>query len=213
MQLDLDIGSGIHVRALAIKDAAMLVDATSRESAAALWGPRPAGPYSLHDAQAALLAWDPAAGGQFSVGILRGQQLLGAVGLMPDHSGSSELAYWIRPEQRGRGIASRAVLATTLWATAASPFPGSGWRSIPATARLSGSPSAPVTTSNSVSPSTAATGCTRMPTTTHGTTVLSGLTSAIEQSSDRIRRRVRCGSAPPGASRLSHHGHRLRTVR
>jgi len=116
VQLDLDIGSGIHVRALAIKDAAMLVDATSRESAAALWGPRPAGPYSLHDAQAALLAWDPAAGGQFSVGILRGQQLLGAVGLMPDHSGSSELAYWIRPEQRGRGIASRAVLATTLWA-------------------------------------------------------------------------------------------------
>jgi len=116
VQLDLDIGSGIHVRALAIKDAAMLVDATSRESAAALWGPRPAGPYSLHDAQAALLAWDPAASGQFSVGILRGQQLLGAVGLMPDHSGSSELAYWIRPEQRGRGIASRAVSATTLWA-------------------------------------------------------------------------------------------------
>src|SRR5512133_3965162 len=71
--------------------------------------------YSLHDAQAALLAWDPAAGGQFSIGILRGQQLLGAVGLMPDRSGSIELAYWIRPEQRGRGIASRAVSATTLW--------------------------------------------------------------------------------------------------
>jgi len=116
VQLDLDIGSGMHVRALAIKDAAMLVDATSRESAPALWGPRPAEPYSLRDAQAALLAWNPAAGGQFSIGILRAQQLLGAVGLMPDHSGSSELAYWIRPEQRGRGIASRAVSATTLWA-------------------------------------------------------------------------------------------------
>lgn len=116
VELDLDIGSGMHVRALAIKDAAMLVDATSQESAPALWGPRPAEPYSLHDAQAALLAWDPAAGGQFSIGILRGQQLLGAVGLMPDHSGSIELAYWIRPEQRGRGIASRAVSATTLWA-------------------------------------------------------------------------------------------------
>jgi hypothetical protein len=37
VQLDLDIGSGMHVRALAIKDAAMLVDATSRESAPALW--------------------------------------------------------------------------------------------------------------------------------------------------------------------------------
>jgi len=71
VQLDLDIGSDMHVRALAIKDAAMLVDATSRESAPALWGPRPAEPYSLRDAQAALLAWNPAAGGQFSVGILR----------------------------------------------------------------------------------------------------------------------------------------------
>jgi RimJ/RimL family protein N-acetyltransferase len=116
VELDLNIGNGMQVRALAIKDAAMLVDATSRESAPALWGPRPAEPYSLHDAQAALLAWDPAAGGQFSIGILRGQALLGAVGLMPDHSGSIELAYWIRPEQRGRGIASRAVSATTLWA-------------------------------------------------------------------------------------------------
>jgi RimJ/RimL family protein N-acetyltransferase len=52
----------------------------------------------------------------FSLGILRGRQLLGAVGLMPDAPGSIELAYWIRPEQRGRGIASRAVHAATLWA-------------------------------------------------------------------------------------------------
>jgi RimJ/RimL family protein N-acetyltransferase len=42
--------------------------------------------------------------------------LVGAVGLMPDGAGSIELAYWIRPEQRGRGIASRAVRASTLWA-------------------------------------------------------------------------------------------------
>jgi len=34
---------------------------------------------------------------------------------MPDRAGSTELAYWIRPEQRGRGIASRAVQAATLW--------------------------------------------------------------------------------------------------
>ena len=194
MQLDLDIGSGIHVRALAIKDAAMLVDATSRESAPALWGPRPAEPYSLRDAQAALLAWNPAAGGQFSVGILRGRQLLGAVGLMPDHSGSIELAYGYDPSS-GAGASPRGrYLPRRCGPTAASPFPGSGWRSVPATGRLSGSPSAPATTSNDVSPSTAATGCTRMPSTTHGTTVLSGLTSAIEQSSDRTRQGVRCAS-------------------
>ena len=34
---------------------------------------------------------------------------------MPDRPGSIELAYWIRPEQRGWGIASRAVPAATLW--------------------------------------------------------------------------------------------------
>lgn len=106
----------MHLRALEIDDAPSLVEATSSESAPALWGPRPAGPYSLDDAQAALLEWDPAAGGQFSIGILRDDQLLGAVGLMPDRSGSVELAYWVRPEQRGRSIASRAVRATTVWA-------------------------------------------------------------------------------------------------
>ena len=67
-------------------------------------------------AEQPLAAWDPAVGGQFSLGILRGQRLLGAVGLMPDSPGSIELAYWVRPEERGRGLASRAVLAATEWA-------------------------------------------------------------------------------------------------
>ncbi|HEX6521775.1 MAG TPA: GNAT family N-acetyltransferase [Streptosporangiaceae bacterium] len=114
--LNLDLGTDLHLRTLGIDDAALVAEATSRETRPALWGPRPAGPYSPHDAQAAMRAWDPAAGGQFSIGILRGQQLLGAIGLMPDRPGSVELAYWIRPEHRGQGIASRAVRATTLWA-------------------------------------------------------------------------------------------------
>jgi RimJ/RimL family protein N-acetyltransferase len=113
--LTLDLGDGLRLRALVPDDAALLAEATSGETAPTLWGPRPAGPYSLPDARAALAAWAPAAGGQFSLGVLDGQQLLGAVGLMPDQPGSAELAYWIRPEQRGRGIASRAVQAVTLW--------------------------------------------------------------------------------------------------
>jgi RimJ/RimL family protein N-acetyltransferase len=113
---DLDLGDDLRMRALVRDDAALLAEATSGESAPALWGPRPAGPYSLPDAQAALAAWDPAAGGQFSLGILRDRQLLGAVGLMPDRPGSVEVAYWVRPEERGRGIASRAVRAATAWA-------------------------------------------------------------------------------------------------
>jgi RimJ/RimL family protein N-acetyltransferase len=115
MDVDLNLGDDLHMRALVREDAALLVEATSMESAPSLWGPRPAGPYSLDDGQAALSAWDPTAGGQFSVGIFRGWRLLGAVGLMPDRPGSIELAYWVRPEDRGRGIASRAVLATTEW--------------------------------------------------------------------------------------------------
>src|SRR5258708_25090069 len=113
--LPLDLGDGLRLRALVPDDAALRAEATSGETAPSLWGPRPAGPYSLPDARAALAAWAPAAG-QFSLGVLDGQQLLGAVGLMPDQPGSAELAYWTRPEQRGRGIASRAVQAVTLWA-------------------------------------------------------------------------------------------------
>src|SRR5215469_13561851 len=114
--LTVDLGDGLQLRALVLDDAALLAESTSGETAASLWGPRPAGPYSLPDARAALMAWDPASAGQFSLGILDGQRLVGAVGLMPDQPGSAELAYWIRPEQRGRGIASRAVQAVTLWA-------------------------------------------------------------------------------------------------
>jgi RimJ/RimL family protein N-acetyltransferase len=116
MEADLNLGDDLHMRALVNDDAGLLVEATSGELAPALWGPYPAGPYTLRDAQTALAAWDPAAGGQFSLGILHGQRLLGAVGLMPDRPGSVELAYWVRPERRGRGIASRAVRATTPWA-------------------------------------------------------------------------------------------------
>ena len=35
---------------------------------------------------------------------------------MPGQPGSAELAYWIRPGQRGRSIASLAVQAVTIWA-------------------------------------------------------------------------------------------------
>jgi RimJ/RimL family protein N-acetyltransferase len=112
----LDLDGGLHLRVLGTEDAALLVEATSGESARSLWDAKPAGPYSLRDGQAALSAWNPELGGQFSVGILDGRRLVGAVGLMPDRPGSAELAYWVRPQQRGRGIASRAVQATTLWA-------------------------------------------------------------------------------------------------
>jgi RimJ/RimL family protein N-acetyltransferase len=116
MDLDLSLEDGLHARVLATDDAALLVEATHAEPGRSLWGDHPVGPYALDDARVALSQWDPAAQGQFSIGILREQRLLGAVGLIPDEPGSIELAYWVRPEERRRGIASRAVRAITPWA-------------------------------------------------------------------------------------------------
>lgn len=43
-------------------------------------------------------------------------RLLGALGLMIDGPRSAELAYWVRPENRRRGLALRGVGALTRWA-------------------------------------------------------------------------------------------------
>ncbi|HEX9342846.1 MAG TPA: GNAT family N-acetyltransferase [Actinomycetota bacterium] len=117
--VDLDLG-GLRMRTLSVRDedAALLAEATREETAPALWGPRPVGPYSLEAAWSALRAWDPDQARQVSFGVLDGPRLVAALGLMPDspHSSSAELAYWVRPEQRRRGIAVRSVQALTLWA-------------------------------------------------------------------------------------------------
>ena len=110
--MELDLGVGLRLRTLVALDAPLLVEATSGESGTSLWGPYPVGPYSLADARAALSAWE----GQICLGVLLAGRLLGAVGLIPDQPGSVEVAYWVRPEQRGQGIASRAVQAATEWA-------------------------------------------------------------------------------------------------
>jgi hypothetical protein len=47
MDLSLDLGDDLHMRALVKDDAALLVEATSGEPAPSLRGPRAAGPYSL----------------------------------------------------------------------------------------------------------------------------------------------------------------------
>jgi RimJ/RimL family protein N-acetyltransferase len=110
----LDLGD-LGLRTLFQEDAELLVEATRHEQARALWGPRPAGPYSLDDAKTAIQQWDPARGEQASYGVLQGERLVAAVGLMLDGPQSAELAYWVRPEQRRRGIGLRSVAALTAW--------------------------------------------------------------------------------------------------
>ena len=111
----LDLGD-LRLRTLLPDDAPLLVEATRHEQARALWGPRPAGPYSLDDANTALQQWDSARGEQASYGVLWADRLVAAVGLMLDRPYSAELAYWVRPEQRRRGIGLRSVAALTAWA-------------------------------------------------------------------------------------------------
>ena len=111
----LDLGE-LRLRTLLPDDAELLVEATRQERGQALWGPRPAGPYSLDDARTALQHWDPAGGTQASYGVLRADRLVAAVGLMLDGPHSAELAYWVRPEERRQGIGVRAVQALTAWA-------------------------------------------------------------------------------------------------
>jgi hypothetical protein len=74
MELLADLGD-LRLRTLTGADAALLVEATQAESGRTLWGPHPAGPYSLEDARAALQAWDPRRHGQVSFGALQGETL------------------------------------------------------------------------------------------------------------------------------------------
>jgi RimJ/RimL family protein N-acetyltransferase len=105
---------GLRLRPLRAEDAALVVEATSGESEAALWGPTPAGSYTLDDATAHLNDWESR--GHMSMGVIEGGRLLGAVGVMPDEPGSAEVCYWVRPEERGHGVGRRAVVAVSEWA-------------------------------------------------------------------------------------------------
>jgi RimJ/RimL family protein N-acetyltransferase len=111
----IDMGQGLRLRTLTAQDVDLVVEATGTETARALWGPRPAGPYTPADARTALNAWDAAAGREVSYGMLEHDRLLGALGLMIDGPHSAELAYWVRPESRRQGLALRGIGALTRW--------------------------------------------------------------------------------------------------
>ena len=114
---DIDLGLGLRLRTLTTRDVDLVVQATSAETGRALWGPHPSGRYTPRDARAALESWDPYAGRQVSYGLVEHDHLLhGVLGLMLDAPGSAELAYWVRPESRRRGLALRGIHALTHWA-------------------------------------------------------------------------------------------------
>jgi RimJ/RimL family protein N-acetyltransferase len=104
---------GWSLRTLTVADAPALVEATAAETGRALWAARPVGPYTVSEARAALASWDLTRDRQTSYGVFDGPRLIGAVGLMLDGEGGAELAYWVRPEDRRRGVAARALAAVT----------------------------------------------------------------------------------------------------
>lgn len=107
------VDGDLRLRTLVESDAPLVVEATASETEPAFWGPRPVGPYTLEQAAAALAQWQ---GEQVSYGLLRGDRLLAVVGVMRDGPTSAEVAYWVRPEERGRGLATRALRLLTGWA-------------------------------------------------------------------------------------------------
>lgn len=109
------VAGDLRLRTLTGQDAALVVAATAGETGPAFWGPRPVGPYTLAQARAALRDWSPERG-QVSYGMLRGDRMLAVLGLMRDAPDSAELAYWVRPEERGRGLATLGVRLVTGWA-------------------------------------------------------------------------------------------------
>jgi RimJ/RimL family protein N-acetyltransferase len=113
--MDIELGD-LRLRTLTEDDVDLVVEATREESGPAFWGPRPVGPYSTEDARTALRAWDHRADGQVSYGVLNDSGLVAALGLMPSAPRVAELAYWVRPEQRRRGIALRTIGVVTDWA-------------------------------------------------------------------------------------------------
>jgi RimJ/RimL family protein N-acetyltransferase len=106
---------GLRLRELTVLDAPLVVEATNAETSRALWGARPVGQYSLPEAQEALESWDVERERQISYGVIEGGRLVAALGLMLDSSESAELAYWVRPESRRRGVALLALRTLTDW--------------------------------------------------------------------------------------------------
>lgn len=108
---------GLLLRVLGIGDAEAVVEAT-RESADAVWVPQ-APPYTVQQARSFLADYERRrqAGDAVSFGVFRpyGEGLLAGLVVQEAAQGDIELAYWVRPEARGRRIATRSLDALSAW--------------------------------------------------------------------------------------------------
>jgi RimJ/RimL family protein N-acetyltransferase len=108
---------GLLLRVLGIGDAEAVVEAT-RDAVDAVWVPQPP-PYTVEQARDFLAAYERRrrAGDAVSFGVFRpyDEQLLGGLVVQEAARGDIELAYWVRPQARGRRIATRSLDALSAW--------------------------------------------------------------------------------------------------
>jgi RimJ/RimL family protein N-acetyltransferase len=111
---------GLLLRVLGIGDAEAVVEAT-RDCPDAVWVPE-APPYTVEQARSFLTDYERRrrAGDAVSFGVFRpyGEGLLAGLVVQEATRGDIELAYWVAPEARGRGIASRSLEALSEWVEA-----------------------------------------------------------------------------------------------
>lgn len=117
-----ELGDGVVLRAYADTDLRQVVDAVNEE----LDHLRPFMPWAgkpvTEEEQAGFLQRSieaRAAGTDFTFGLFRGEQLIGAVGLHGRRGPNAlEIGYWLRAGEQGRGLVTRSTRALTIIAAA-----------------------------------------------------------------------------------------------
>lgn len=101
------------------------VAAACRDPEIARWVPVPV-PYRLEDAldfiRSNRMAWREGIGAAFAVVDAASDRLLGAITLHRAREREAFVGYWVAPEARGRGVATRALRLVARWAFATLPL-------------------------------------------------------------------------------------------
>jgi RimJ/RimL family protein N-acetyltransferase/predicted enzyme related to lactoylglutathione lyase len=112
-------GSGVVLRPWRADDAAELCDAMQDPEIVRWLGVEM--PFTLADAAGFIsgteTAWKQGSGAHFAVADPDDDEMIGYLGVLPveEEAGVTEVTFWVRPDQRGRGIATDALLTAIPW--------------------------------------------------------------------------------------------------
>jgi len=123
---DPPLTDGVVILRLPQETDAPAIAAACRDPEIARWIPVPV-PYRLEDARAfvafAAEAWSSGREPTFVIADATSRELVGTIAIhrRPDEPGKAAVGYWLAPEARGRGAATRAVRLVARWAFAVEP--------------------------------------------------------------------------------------------